>query len=148
MGASWGPFRGLLRVTLSASAVLEWGNGREPTYADGVHLSKYPTNDYRTRLRRITAAPCPFGSAYVAECCGQRPAKLSDHLFPESVWKVFGGHVEENEHEEEEEEASWAVLIRRNGEKKQMPTSLKHSGKMQDVGLFGPSWRTSWRPLG
>eukprot|EP00959_Pyramimonas_sp_CCMP1952_P266091 5563161-Pyramimonas_sp.AAC.1 len=22
-----------------------------------------------------------------------RPAKLSDHLFPESVWKAFGAHV-------------------------------------------------------
>lgn len=37
-------------------------------------------------------------------CCGQIPAKLSDHEFPESVWKAFGEHVGENEHEEEEEE--------------------------------------------
>ena len=58
----------------------------------------------RLRLRRITAAPCPFGSAYVAERCGQRPAKLSGHVFPESVRKAFGEHVGENEHEQEEEE--------------------------------------------
>ena len=31
-------------------------------------------------------------------------AKMSDHEFPESVWKAFGEHVGENEHEEEEEE--------------------------------------------
>ena len=47
----------------------------------------------RRRLRRITAAPCPFGSAYVAERCGQSSATLSDHVFPESVWKAFGEHV-------------------------------------------------------
>ena len=60
--------------------------------------------DYRRRLRRITAAPCPFGSAYVAERCGQRPAKLSGHVFPESVWKTFGEHVGEEEEQEEKEE--------------------------------------------
>ena len=31
-------------------------------------------------------------------------AKVSDHEFPESVWKAVGEHVGENEHEEEEEE--------------------------------------------
>ena len=31
----------------------------------------------RRRLRRITAAPCPFGSAYVAERCGQSSPKRS-----------------------------------------------------------------------
>ena len=46
-------------------------------------------------------------------------AKLSDHVFPESVWKAFGEHMgeeeeegrirkkEEEEQEEEEEDASW-----------------------------------------
>ena len=40
----------------------------------------------------------------MAERRGQRvrgAAKLSDHVFPESVWKAFGEHVEESEHEEE-----------------------------------------------
>ena len=27
-------------------------------------------------------------------------AKLSDHVFPESVWKAFGEHVEEEEEDE------------------------------------------------
>ena len=31
-------------------------------------------------------------------------AKLSDHVFPESVWKAFGEHVEEDGEEEESEE--------------------------------------------
>ena len=31
-------------------------------------------------------------------------AKLSDHVFPESVWKAFGKHVGEEEEEEEKEE--------------------------------------------
>ena len=74
----------------------------------------------RRRLRRITAAPCPFGSAYVAERCGQRNAKPSGHVFPEQVRKAFGEHVgEDGEGEEREEEetggggflgASWEVL--------------------------------------
>ena len=49
-------------------------------------------------------------------------AKLSDHVFPESVWKAFGEHMgeeeeeggirkkEEEEQEEEEEDASWEPL--------------------------------------
>ena len=31
-------------------------------------------------------------------------AKLSDHVFPESVWKAFGEHVGEEEEKEEKEE--------------------------------------------
>ena len=31
-------------------------------------------------------------------------AKLSGHVFPESVWKAFGEHVGEEEEEEEKEE--------------------------------------------
>ena len=31
-------------------------------------------------------------------------AKPSDHVFPESVWKAFGEHVEEEEEDEEKEE--------------------------------------------
>ena len=31
-------------------------------------------------------------------------AKLSDHEFPESVWKAFGEHLWENEHKQEEDE--------------------------------------------
>ena len=31
-------------------------------------------------------------------------AKLSDHVFPESVWTTFGEHVGEEEEEEEKEE--------------------------------------------
>ena len=31
-------------------------------------------------------------------------AKLSDHVFPESVWTAFGEHVGEKEEEEENEE--------------------------------------------
>ena len=31
-------------------------------------------------------------------------AKLSDHVFPESVWKAFGERVEEEEEDEEKEE--------------------------------------------
>ena len=44
--------------------------------------------------------------------------------------------------------ASWAVLGRRKAEKAQMPKSFKNVRKINDFGLFGPSWRTSWRPLG
>ena len=44
--------------------------------------------------------------------------------------------------------ASWAVLGRRKAEKAQMPKSFKHLRKINDFGLFGPSWRTSWRLLG
>eukprot|EP00959_Pyramimonas_sp_CCMP1952_P076482 1598084-Pyramimonas_sp.AAC.1 len=29
-----------------------------------------------------------------------------------------------------------------------MPKSFKNLWKAKDVGLFGPSWRTSWRPRG
>ena len=46
--------------------------------------SKTPTANHRRAL--------PFGNTYVAERCGQRPAKLSGHVFPESVWKAFGEH--------------------------------------------------------
>ena len=44
--------------------------------------------------------------------------------------------------------ASWAVLSRRKAEKAKMPKSFKNLRKINDFGLFGPSWRTSWRPLG
>ena len=44
--------------------------------------------------------------------------------------------------------ASWAVLSRRRAEKAQMPKSFNNQGKINDFGLFGLSWRTSWRPLG
>ena len=44
--------------------------------------------------------------------------------------------------------ASWAVLGRRKAEKAQMPKSFKNLRKTNDFGLFGPSWRSSWRPLG
>ena len=74
----------------------------------------------RRRTRRITAAPCPFGSADVADRCGQRPAKLSGHVFPESVRKAFGEHVgEDGEGRRERKKenggggllsASWATL--------------------------------------
>ena len=34
-------------------------------------------------------------------------AKLSDHVFPESVWKAFGEHVGEKEDEEKMEKLAW-----------------------------------------
>ena len=37
--------------------------------------------------------------------------------------------------------ASWAVLSRRNAEKKHMPTSFKNRRKINDLGLFGPLHR-------
>ena len=39
------------------------------------------------------------------------------------------------------------LLGRRKAEKAQMPKSFKRHRKINDVGLFGPFWRTSWRPL-
>ena len=44
--------------------------------------------------------------------------------------------------------ASWAVLSRRKAEKKQILKSFKNVLNINDLGLFGPSWRASWRPLG
>ena len=47
---------------------------------------------------------CLFGSAYVAERCGQSSATLSDCVFPEPLWEPFGEHGEEEEEAEAEEE--------------------------------------------
>ena len=44
--------------------------------------------------------------------------------------------------------ASWAVLGRRKAEKKEMPKSFKHLGKINELGIYEPSWKSSWRPLG
>ena len=44
--------------------------------------------------------------------------------------------------------ASWAVLSRRKAEKEQTPKSFKNIWKINDFGICGPSWRSSWRPLG
>eukprot|EP00959_Pyramimonas_sp_CCMP1952_P066446 1387264-Pyramimonas_sp.AAC.1 len=52
---------------------------------------------YRRRLRRITAAHCPFKSAYVADRCGHGSAKLSEYMFPQPLWKPFGEYVGEKE---------------------------------------------------
>ena len=43
--------------------------------------------------------------------------------------------------------AFWAVLGRRKAEKKELPKSFKNLRKINDFGLFGPSWRSSWRHL-
>ena len=87
---------------------------------------------YRRRLRRITAAPCPFGSAYVAERCGQSSATLSDHVFPESVWKAFGEHVGG-------ERGSGGEGGTRKKRRRPLGSLLGHSW-----GLLG----ASWGPLG
>ena len=74
----------------------------------------------------------PFGSSYVAERCGQSLAKLSDHVFPESVWKAFGEHVREDREEEE--------------------SKAKGEGRKRHFGsLLGRSWgllRASWAFFG
>ena len=41
-----------------------------------------------------------------------------------------------------------ALLSRRNAEKRQMPKSFKNRRAINDFSFFGPSWRTSWKPLG
>ena len=63
-------------------------------------MSKTPTANHRR--------PLPFGSAYVAERCGQSSAKLSDYVFPQPLWKPFGEHLGEEEEEEKgEEKGGW-----------------------------------------
>ena len=69
--------------------------------------------------------------------------KLSDHVFPESLWKAFGEHMGEEEEEggirkkeeeeQEEEEASWEPLRALLGP----PGSF-----------LGASWRPLWGRLG
>ena len=77
----------------------------------------------RRRPWRITAAPCLFGKRLCGQTFGPSLAKLSDYVFPQPLWKLFGEHlgddeVEDQERErerereegEEEEEASWEPL--------------------------------------
>ena len=45
----------------------------------------------------------------------------------------------------------WAILGHiglAGAEKKQMQQSFKHFAQLNDVGSFGPFWRTYWKPLG
>ena len=71
--------------------------------------------------------PCLFAGAYVAECCGQGPAKLSDHVFPESVWKAFGEHVERKRK-------------RRTRRKKANGKDASSEALEALLGSIGPSW--------
>ena len=45
-------------------------------------------------------------------------------------------------------EVSWAILKRRRADRTGKPKSFQNLRKMNNFGLSGPSWRTSWRPLG
>ena len=61
-------------------------------------------SSYRRRLRRITAAPCLFWKRLCGRKLGQSLPKLSDDVFPETLWKAFGEHMGEEEEEEEDQE--------------------------------------------
>ena len=75
-------------------------------------------SSYRRRLRRITAAPCPFGSASVADSWARAwpsyRASCSPSRFGKTSGNAWGskkrrrGRIRKKE--EEEEEASWAPL--------------------------------------
>ena len=75
---------------------------------------------YRSRLRRITAAPCPFGSASVADSWARAwpsyRASCSPSRFGKTSGNAWGskkrrrGRIRKKE-EEEEEEASWGTLM-------------------------------------
>ncbi len=64
--------------------------------------------------------PLPFEIAHVAERCRKSSARLSEHVFPQPLWKHVGEHLgkdggedqeeAEEEVEEEEEGASWELL--------------------------------------
>ena len=58
--------------------------------------SKTPTANHRR--------PLPLWKRLCGRQLGQSLAKLSDHVFPESVWKAFEERVGEEEEEEEKGE--------------------------------------------
>ena len=59
-----------------------------------------PQRRDRRRLRRITAAPCLFGSAYVAESWVRAWPNYRTTCSPSGLGKALGEHVAESEHEE------------------------------------------------
>ena len=94
-------------------------------------ISKTPTANHRRAL--------PSGKRLCGQMFGPSLANLSDYVFPQPLWNIFGGHFWENEggdqerwekeeEEEEKKEASWEPL-----------------------GLLGPPrsfLEASWRPPG
>eukprot|EP00959_Pyramimonas_sp_CCMP1952_P348537 7301367-Pyramimonas_sp.AAC.1 len=72
-------------------------SGKEPK-PNQQDLSRQAALWQPSKGRRIEDAygespPSPaFLEAPMRPKVGQRPSKLSDHVFPESVWKAFGEH--------------------------------------------------------
>ena len=109
--------------------------------ATGGGGSKTPTANHRR--------PLPFGKRLCGQTLGPCLVKLSDHVFPQPLWKLFGEHLgeEDGEDQEEEEEASWEPLGALLGP----PGSFLGASWRPLGGLLGASWKVlaaSFGPLG
>ena len=94
----------------------------------------------RRRLRRITAAPCLFGSAYVAERWARACPNYRTMCSPSRCGKPSGNTWERRRRgrirKKEEEEASWGTLM----------ASWDLPGGLLEASWGPPS--ASWGPLG